>query len=431
MPVPCRILRYAATEWVAAVTLGSRVIATPKCRTRKAAMAALEPALREAGYARTIPEWAPLPTEVMGAPAPAPTVPAPAPEPEPVPVPAPEPVPSAKDLRDDAAEAAIEDAKRILPPVLPKMEGGFVTPRSDLAAWLDVFEQVCEKLEPVFEQDPDVRQRAANFREGVNLAMEGISFKGAYRRTIGGDFWVRHAQSLAKQAGRVVIDPTSRVIVARKPATGRVETRNGVPLTVCPADGPRWTKNINGNWIQADGTTERREAREAAAKRAAIPGSTIPERAEIAEAAARAAAATRAPAPAATADLLAEFVRDDATKTWRHRETGAIPRRETRRLLNQAAFSAQQASARSERPRYEGDPAAMRSAVAYGRSMAAAYQAAGLRSALGYKLGVVVALRGMGAMPHPEYDSAIQAEIGTEALDRLVSEFAQSDALSA
>lgn len=400
--VPVRITRFAATQWVAAVTFGGRIIASPKSRTRKAAVAAMEQALRETGYTRAMPEWNLLPTEE---PAPQPEAPvAPAPKPE-----APAPVPTAKDVRDDAADAAIEAAKRsVIPTALPRMEGGVVTPRSDLAAWLDVFEQVCEKLEPVFEQDPDRRNRTRNFRDAVDLAMREISFRGAYERTIGGDFWLRHAQSMAKQAGRIVIDPTTRA-----PSRGEGNRR------------ARHHRNINGNWDDVSSQTEAKVARKAAETRAAIPDA--PTTPEVVEAARRAKAAAKA-APVAPAVALGDYVRDEESQTWRHRETGAIPRRAVRSELNKAVARADRATAG---PRYSGCKVAYRAAYSYGAAMGRAYEAAGLKRSLGYKVGMIIALRGQEALPHPEYDALVEREIGAEKLAELVAQFRAQDALSA
>jgi hypothetical protein len=414
-PVAVRITRFSRTRWAAAVTFGGQIVAA-EGKTRKAAVAGLEPALRAIGYNRDLPTWELLPTEDATAPAPQPEA-KPAPEPEAAPAPAAEPkVLSAKDARDDRAEEAVETAKRtvVVPTALPKMAAGWVTPDSDIEAWVDVYRQCVSKLEPVFEADPDKRTRVSNFREGVNLAMEAISFRGAYRRTIGGDFWLRHAQSkLQRERGEYLPDVTTRQTVR-----GEGNRR------------ARHHRNINGNWDDVSAATARKEAQVAAERKAAIPSAPLTP--EITEASRRAKAA-QATAPTTTTEEttdmnLNDYVRDDENQTWRHRETGEIPRRAVRKELNRARARAERKAAG---PRYTGDKAAMRVAAAYGRQMAGAYAEAGLKGSFGYKVGVVVALRGQEALPHPEYDAFVEAELGADKLAGLVAEFRDEDAKSA
>lgn len=411
--VAVRITRFTARRWAAAVTFGGKVVAA-EGKTRRAAVAGLEPALRAVGYTRPLPEWKLLPTEDATAPAPEAK---PAPEPEAAPAPAAEPeAPSAKDVREDRAEQEVEQAKRtVVPNALPRMAAGWVTPDSDIDAWVDVYRQCVAKLEPVFESDPDRKNRVANFREGVNLAMEAVSFKGAYRRTIGDEFWLRHAQSkLQRERGEYLPDVTTRQTVR-----GEGNRR------------ARHHRNINGNWDDVSQATARKTAKQAAERKAAIPSAPLTP--EIEEAARRAKAA-QAATPTTTTETtdmtvnLNDYVRDDEAMTWRHRETGEIPRRAVRKELNRAKARAERKAAG---PRYTGDKAAMRVAAAYGRQMAGAYEQAGLKGSFGYKVGVTIALRGQDALPHPEYDALVEQELGADKLAGLVAEFRASDAKSA
>jgi hypothetical protein len=108
------------------------------------------------------------------------------------------------DTIQDQAEQAIEDAKESVTGAFnlaPRMEGGWVTPLSDKAAWVDVFRQVRAKFDgvdftiPDDEGSPTIKEKrweaVSNYREAINTVMEAASFVGPWRRTIGGDCWIR------------------------------------------------------------------------------------------------------------------------------------------------------------------------------------------------------------------------------------------------
>ena len=199
---------------------------------RRSALASLEAKLREAGA--SVPRFRVVDKGDLSA------KPAPAAKPEPAPVPAPKPVtpavptasstiahlnnpsavakpvgqipprnpePTAEEVADtlrdldavaDAAEEAVEQARATmtvnpLPSVAPAMDAGYVTPLSDLPHWLDILNQCRAKLSGLEFPGESRREKIANYRESINLLMESVGFKGAWRRAPSGDFWIRVA----------------------------------------------------------------------------------------------------------------------------------------------------------------------------------------------------------------------------------------------
>lgn len=76
------------------------------------------------------------------------------------------------------------------PPVAPTMDGGFVTPRSDKAAWIDVYRQTTAKFDGIDFPGENPREKVANYRRTIGDLMESISFIAPWRRTPGGDTWL-------------------------------------------------------------------------------------------------------------------------------------------------------------------------------------------------------------------------------------------------
>lgn len=115
--------------------------------------------------------------------------------------PAPEVDPLAAVLagEDDAQDPDSGDAPTIpirhvdVPHAAPKMDGSYVTPQSDKEAWIALYRDVCTKLADVEVPGETPREQKENFRRSVNELMESFSFIGPWRRTPGGDCWIRFA----------------------------------------------------------------------------------------------------------------------------------------------------------------------------------------------------------------------------------------------
>jgi len=332
--------------------------------TRKTAIASLEAKLREAGA--TVPTWTVVDKgDLTAKPAPTPapqpeTAAAPAAQPtEPVATPAPTLPETEQDAIADNAEEALEAAV-VLPPVAPKMDGGWVTPLSDKAAWLDVYRQARNKFDSVDFPGEKRWEKIANYRETINVLMERYSFVGPWRRALGGDFWLRFSGEM----DHTIRQPNNRGYRAQQ-----------------------FAKDINGNWIRIE-----RDKRDPA--KLAVP-----------------------PKPTATT----QEARDLIAKSWDD-ERGNVTveqdnpnggndvstkaerkaAKDEKRALNRAAHAAQR---KAEKRTYTGGTKEQRNlANANARSYSAAAAEAGhdrSTRTLWYKIGMVVSLRSQGvAEPH-------------------------------
>lgn len=284
--------------------------------------------------------------------------PAPQPEPKQAPAPAPEVDDEAPTLRQVSSvvrdetpeETDYRQAKKaafqgIAFPVAPRMEGGYVTPLSDKDAWLDVYRQARAKFDAVQFEEGETREsrseKIREYRTQINTLMESISFIGPWRRTVGGDFWIR----FSGEADHTVRGATHR-------------SRRQV------------TKNINGNWVQVENGKAR------------------------------------------------SLTRDE------------------KREANRAAYREQRKAERAAKgASYTGSTEHRNIAYKYASAMSRSAKEAGHDSAtqrLWYKVGYVVSLRSMNALPHTKFEDDLKAAgITEEYLQGQVAEYKGSEAKAA
>lgn len=205
------------------------------CGKRPTAVKNLEAKLRLLGVT-TMPEWK-LNEVIIPATQPEATV-APVVEPEAHTAPAAEP-----DVAD-VAEQAIEDAKVSVAaiPDLARMAGGVVTPVSDLAKWTLAYNEAVKKFSGIDFPGENPREQIANYREAVGLVMEAAGCVAPWRRTMGGDCWIRfagnvvdltvrqprHRKAHVNAQGQAVVDPRGQWDLSRKKAPRLAKTPNPV-----------------------------------------------------------------------------------------------------------------------------------------------------------------------------------------------------------
>lgn len=339
--------------------------------TRKSAIASLEAKLREAGA--TIPTWTVVDKGNLAAkpattPAPQPEAAA-APAAEPTPEPEPEPVEykTEQDAIADDAEEALEAAV-VLPPVAPKMDGGWVTPLSDKAAWLDVYRQARAKFDSVDFPGEKRWEKIANYRETINVLMERYSFVGPWRRAMGGDFWLRFSGEM----DHTIRQPNNRGYRAQQ-----------------------FAKDINGNWIRIE-----RDKRDPA--KLAVPPKPTATTAE-----AKALLAKSWDDDEAGGNVTVEQPEGDDMSTKAERKAA----KDEKRALNRAAHAAQR---KAEKRTYTGGTKEQRNlANANARSYSAAAADAGHdrhTRTVWYKIGMVVSLRSQGVAEPHHFEDDLRAE---------------------
>jgi hypothetical protein len=136
---------------------------------------------------------------------------------------------STKDLGDLSRRVEIDEeaptikridpevSAEVTPPVAPRMDGGYVTPLSDREAWADVYRQARAKFDSVTfepgETHESRKQKVYEYRRAIGDLMESISFISPWRRTVGGDHWIRFSGEL------------DHTVKAPKAGEGRVRER--------------------------------------------------------------------------------------------------------------------------------------------------------------------------------------------------------------
>jgi hypothetical protein len=365
--------------------------------TRKAAIHSLEAKLREAGSA--IPQWTIVDkgdlsdaTIHVAKEAVAETVE------QPPAIPATEAAvlnPDAPDVDDEAetlrpldavadkAEEALEQAKAVatVPAIAPQMDAaGWVTPLTDKAAWIDIYEQCRNKLSGIEYPGEKRWEKIHNYRESVNVLMESIGFVGPWRRALGGTTWITFAG---------VVDDTVRQPRARNPF------------------GPSYVKDSNGVWHEV--ARDKKDPRKIATESKTEDFSETLERARERLSETKTTETTTAPDAQETQDT------QEAETMTEKRLTRA-----ERSALNKAAHAAQR---QAQKPaKFTGGTSQQRSA-AYAQGRHYAGQAAALghdrkTTTLWFKLGVVASLKAQGVPETHHYEAALVEAGYAEAIEQ-------------